>query len=71
MLTNLLIASTFIIVTLIVIVNFSRIFEFTGWLTVRIDKIKLLIGTLIRAYKHYRKMMNKPTYQLSPYNYDC
>ena len=71
MLTNLLIASTFIIVTLIVIVNFSRIFEFTGWLTVRIDKIKLLIGTLIRAYKRYRKMMNKPTYQLSPYNYDC
>ena len=65
MLTNLLIALTFIIVTLIVIVNFSRIFEFTGWLTVRMNKIKLLIGTLIRAYKRYRKMMNKPTYQLS------
>lgn len=71
MFTNLLIASVFVIISLIVILNFRRLFWFAEELANHLGRFKLLIEIIMRAYKRYRKILNKPTYQLSPYNYDC
>jgi len=53
MLINLLIASAFIFITLMVIVNFNRILEFAEMAVKRFRQFKLIINTLIRAYRQF------------------
>ncbi len=52
MLTNLLIASACVFITLVVILNFSRLFEAVERLSAHINQCKSFFETLIRVYKN-------------------
>ena len=62
MLTNLLIAITFIIISTVFVLNFTQFFAISLNLLKRISlfikKSKILIETLSRAYLRYRKHMS-------------
>ena len=57
MLTNLFIALTFILITLMVIVNFGRIFQLAEILSLYVNKFKSFIETLIQAYRNQRQLI--------------
>lgn len=52
MFINLLIASAFVLTTLIVVINFNRIFETAERLNIYMNKCKSFIGMLIHVYKN-------------------
>lgn len=56
MTTNLLIASLYVLISIGVILNFTRLFQLGSRLISRLLKLRLLIGTLIRAYNRYKKI---------------
>lgn len=64
MLTNLLIASAFIVISIIAILKFTYLFQILSTLFSLavnfVRHMKFLITTLARAYSRYQKLTNNP-----------
>lgn len=68
MLINFIIALTFIAISLIVALNSSRILDFTKVATKRFHQLRLLIDTLVRAYKRYQKLTQLSSLRCAPHS---